>query len=71
VGDGTEISYRLLSGAGLARFALIHSLAMDHRFWQRMAEPQLAAGDVLGFDCGGHGASSGITGEAVIAERSL
>jgi 3-oxoadipate enol-lactonase len=60
VRDGTEISYRLLSGEGQAGFALIHSLAMDHRFWERTAERPLAAGDVLLSDCCGHGASSGI-----------
>jgi 3-oxoadipate enol-lactonase len=60
VRDGAEISYRLRNGAGPARFVLIHSLAMDHRFWERTAERLHAAGDVLLFDCRGHGASSGI-----------
>jgi 3-oxoadipate enol-lactonase len=60
VRDGAEISYRLLAGAGPARFALIHSLAMDRRFWERTAERLAAAGDVLLFDCRGHGASSGM-----------
>jgi 3-oxoadipate enol-lactonase len=60
VRDGAKISYRLLAGAGPARFALIHSLAMDRRFWERTAERLAPAGDILLFDCRGHGASSGI-----------
>jgi 3-oxoadipate enol-lactonase len=57
-GDGTRIAYRL-SGPpdGAARIALVHSLAMDHRFWTPVAD--LLSGDaaVLSFDCRGHGAS--------------
>jgi pimeloyl-ACP methyl ester carboxylesterase len=60
VRDGGEIGYRLLAGTGAARFALIHSLAVDRHFWEWTAEQLLAAGDVLAFDCRGHAASSGI-----------
>jgi 3-oxoadipate enol-lactonase len=60
VRDGAKISYRLLTGTGPARFALIHSLAMNRRFWERTAERLVSAGDILLFDCRGHGASSGI-----------
>lgn len=58
VRDGAEIAYRLLPGRGPARFALVHSLAMDRRFWERVASRLLPAGDVLLFDCRGHGESS-------------
>ena len=58
VRDGGEIGYRLLAGTGAARFALIHSLAVDRHFWEWTAEQLLAAGDVARFcvDRGGHGA---------------
>jgi 3-oxoadipate enol-lactonase len=58
VRDGADIAYRLIRGRGPARFALVHSLAMDHGFWAPVAERLAAAGDVLLFDCRGHGASS-------------
>jgi 3-oxoadipate enol-lactonase len=60
VRDGAELRYRLMTGEGPARFALVHSLAMDHRFWENVAERLLPAGDVLLYDCRGHGASSSI-----------
>lgn len=56
--DGAEIAYRVLPGSGGGRIALTHSLAMDHRFWDRAAPLLAAAGDVLVWDCRGHGASS-------------
>jgi len=57
VRDGAAIAYRLIPGGGPARFALVHSLAMDHRFWEPVAARLAAAGDVLLIDCRGHGAS--------------
>jgi 3-oxoadipate enol-lactonase len=60
VRDGAEIHYRLVKGEGPARFALIHSLAMDRHFWEPVAERLAIAGDVLLYDCRGHGASSRI-----------
>lgn len=55
--DGTSLTYRVYSGAGAARFALTHSLAMASDFWDRVVEHLLPAGDVLVYDCRGHGAS--------------
>lgn len=55
---GVEISYRLHKGNGENRFALIHSLAMNGDFWRLMVAPLLEAGDVLIYDCRGHGRSS-------------
>jgi 3-oxoadipate enol-lactonase len=60
--DGTEIAYQVYRGRGKGRFALIHSLAMDHRFWDRTVAQLAAAGEILVFDCRGHGASSKSTG---------
>ena len=56
--DGTKIGYRIhgASNAG-ARIALVHSLAMDHRFWDPVAERLSDEAAVLTFDCRGHGAS--------------
>jgi 3-oxoadipate enol-lactonase len=56
--DGTEIAFRLTKGRGSARFALIHSLAMDGTFWDRVIPFLADHGDVLVFDCRGHGRSS-------------
>ena len=58
VRDGETIAYQMIHGAGSARFALVHSLAMDHRFWRPVAERLEDAGDVLLIDCRGHGAST-------------
>ena len=57
-GDGAAIAYRLLEGHGGARFALVHSLAMDGQFWLPVAALLRDAGDVLLVDCRGHGASA-------------
>ncbi|TPG08449.1 alpha/beta fold hydrolase [Sphingomonas oligophenolica] len=55
--DGVELSYRIIPGTGSARFVLIHSLAMDMQFWAPVAERLAGVGDVLIYDCRGHGAS--------------
>lgn len=57
VRDGGSIAYQLLRGAGPTRFALVHSLAMDHHFWRPVTEWLLPVGDVLLHDCRGHGRS--------------
>lgn len=56
--DGTGIVYRLSGRSeGNARVALVHSLAMDHRFWDPVAELLSESASILSFDCRGHGAS--------------
>ena len=55
--DGVQIVYRV-SGEGPGRVALTHSLAMDHRFWDLTAAELAGAGQVLVWDCRGHGGSS-------------
>ncbi|MES2756741.1 MAG: alpha/beta hydrolase [Pseudomonadota bacterium] len=65
--DGTELSYRLLKGAGKGRCVLIHSLAMDASFWDRVAAQLVAAADVLVYDCRGHGRSGDLRGPYSVA----
>jgi len=55
--DGTTISYRVIKGSGKGRCVLIHSLAMDGTFWNRVAAHLSDAADILVFDCRGHGRS--------------
>ncbi|GAC1422358.1 MAG: alpha/beta fold hydrolase [Burkholderiaceae bacterium] len=65
--SGTTISYRLLKGAGKGRCVLIHSLAMDASFWNRVAAHLIDAGDVLVYECRGHGRSGGQNGPYTVA----
>jgi 3-oxoadipate enol-lactonase len=55
--DGTQIAYRLRDKGGTERVVLIHSLAMDHSFWDPVADRLADTASVLTFDCRGHGAS--------------
>jgi 3-oxoadipate enol-lactonase len=56
--DGTRIVFRLYRRDDNApRIALIHSLAMDHTFWQPVVERLAGEASVLIYDCRGHGAS--------------
>ena len=55
--DGTKLAYRLTKGNGKGRVALIHSLAMDGSFWDRVAPLLKDHADVLVYDCRGHGQS--------------
>ncbi len=58
--DGNRIAYTLWQGgsSGRPRIALVHSLAMDRSFWDRVAPILSAEADLLIYDCRGHGASS-------------
>src|SRR4051812_47221144 len=55
--DGTRLAYRLRKGRGPGRVVLIHSLAMDSSFWDRVAPLLQDHADVLVYDCRGHGQS--------------
>jgi 3-oxoadipate enol-lactonase len=57
VRDGTRIAYRLVKGNGKGRVVLIHSLAMDASFWDRVTPLLQDHADVLVYDCRGHGQS--------------
>ena len=56
--DGTSIAYRT-SGRqnGDTRVALVHSLAMDHSFWDPVADLLSDSASILSLDCRGHGRS--------------
>ncbi|HQT64811.1 MAG: lactone hydrolase [Acidocella sp. 20-57-95] len=58
VRDGSELAYRLISGTGKARYALVHSLAMGGDFWNLVVPYLQKSGEVLVYDCRGHGKSS-------------
>jgi len=59
--DGTKLSYKIWPGSEPSRplpcIVLLHSLAMDHRFWIPVIEKIDGAADVLVVDCRGHGDS--------------
>lgn len=57
--DGCGLVYSRLADAGpdSPRLALVHSLAMDRRFWAPVAEALDGAASVLALDCRGHGES--------------
>lgn len=55
--DGTCIGYTLYPGHGSGRVALVHSLAMDRTFWERVVATLTSDAALLVFDCRGHGAS--------------
>ena len=55
--DGTNIVYHLRNPGGTRHVALVHSLAMDHSFWDPVAERLSASASILTYDCRGHGAS--------------
>ena len=54
--DGTRLAYTL-HGQGTNGVVLIHSLAMDRRFWQPVVERLAGRVPVLVYDCRGHGES--------------
>ncbi|WP_052402155.1 alpha/beta fold hydrolase [Muricoccus aerilatus] len=57
--DGCEIAYTLHRGTGQAapRLALIHSLALDRRFWDGVVAELGGEAEILAYDCRGHGRS--------------
>jgi 3-oxoadipate enol-lactonase len=55
--DGVRLAYRLTKGGGAGRCVLVHSLAMNGSFWDRLVPYLLDRADVLVYDCRGHGRS--------------
>ena len=55
--DGTKIFFRIDGKENAPRVALLHSLAMDHRFWRPVVERLAKDAIVLSIDCRGHGRS--------------
>ena len=64
VPDGASIAYTLHTARprdrapARPRIALIHSLALDRSFWNRVAPLLTPQADVLTYDCRGHGQSA-------------
>ncbi len=56
--DGINLAYRLRRGTGTGRLVLVHALAMSSGLWDDMIDTLLPSGDVLVYDCRGHGASA-------------
>jgi len=54
--DGTRLVYDI-QGRGTDGIVLVHSLAMDRRFWQPVAERLAVDMPVITYDCRGHGQS--------------
>lgn len=55
--DGTTLRYARSGPDSAPRIALIHSLAMDRRFWAPVVERLQGKAAVLTYDCRGHGQS--------------
>ena len=55
--DGTTLRYSILGNGNGPRIALIHSLAMDHAFWNPVVARLEGSAQLLTYDCRGHGAS--------------
>ncbi len=62
VRDGTSITFAHLPKEGAPRIALVHSLAMDHRFWLPVIQELHNKAEVLAIDCRGHGTSDKAAG---------
>lgn len=60
--DGCRIAYALHGRPGAPKIALIHSLALDGSFWDRVVEAVGTHAEILTFDCRGHGRSSPASG---------
>jgi 3-oxoadipate enol-lactonase len=58
VRDGTEIACEVRGSAKASPpLVLVHSLAMDHTFWDAVASLLIRTTTVLAYDCRGHGLS--------------
>lgn len=55
--DGCRLAYRLHPQSGKPRLVLIHSLALDGSFWDRVIAALGADFEILVYDCRGHGRS--------------
>lgn len=65
--DGVPIAWQA-RGTGLPAVALVHSLAMDHRFWDPVAQLLEGRAVVITIDARGHG-KSGHGGKPFTAQR--
>jgi 3-oxoadipate enol-lactonase len=59
VRDGAQIACKVRGDAKASpALVLVHSLAMDHSFWDAVASPLTGTTPVVSYDCRGHGQSS-------------
>lgn len=57
-GDGVPIAFRAVAaGGGLPTVALVHSLALDHHFWDPVVSRLAGRASVIAIDARGHGRS--------------
>ncbi|QFZ85187.1 alpha/beta fold hydrolase [Variovorax paradoxus] len=67
--DGVPIAYRVHGADRALPFVgLVHSLAMDHRFWNPVAERLAGRANVIAIDARGHG-RSGVSNPPYTADR--
>ncbi|WP_293959774.1 alpha/beta hydrolase [Sneathiella sp.] len=62
VRDGTSITYAHLKNEGAPKITLVHSLAMDHKFWIPVIKELRNSAEIIAVDCRGHGASEKAAG---------
>ena len=55
--DGTTLRHSIVGNGDGPRIALIHSLAMDHTFWNPVVARLEGSAQLLTYDCRGHGVS--------------
>jgi 3-oxoadipate enol-lactonase len=65
--DGARIRGTRYDSATGPRLVLVHSLAMDRRFWDRLIDRLPAECSIIAYDCRGHGASDKPAGPYMIA----
>jgi 3-oxoadipate enol-lactonase len=69
--DGTRLSYTLYDSPGARdRVVLVHSLAMDRRFWVPVADRLGTNVSVLIHDCRGHGCSDKPKGPTTVEQHA-
>lgn len=70
--DGLALAYAIAPARqpGAPRIALLHSLALDRRFWTGVAAAIDGRAELLAMDCRGHGASGRDAGPTPVARMA-
>ncbi len=68
--DGLSLAYAIAPAPGAPRIALLHSLALDHRFWNGVAAAIDGRAELLALDCRGHGASGRDAGPVPVSRMA-
>jgi 3-oxoadipate enol-lactonase len=66
--DGCRLAYTLHPRPGRPKVALIHSLALDRSFWNRVVATLGDGFEILAYDCRGHGASEHRAGDYTVEQ---